>query len=181
MLLQPWTPLRFLFLDEKYEWNPAFSNKLIYGHNFSDGMMFADLLKYKDEAFKEGQKLYIGKRKQEVVIKTYRRHKVFDMLTFVDVDSINDAIAFKGDEVFIKREDLIIDGLVDEDIIGLEVYGNDKLIGIVEGIVKNKQEILLIKNNDKNHMIPFVEELVQVDLENKKIIVNMIEGLINED
>ena len=103
------------------------------------------------------------------------------MVTFVDVDSINDAIAFKGDEVFVKREDLIIDGYVDEDIIGLEAYGDNKLIGVVESIIKNKQEILLIKDDDKSHMIPFVEELVQVDLDNKRINVNMIEGLLDEN
>ena len=40
-----------LFVDKDYVWNPASSNKLIYGHNFSDGVMLSDLLKYKDEAF----------------------------------------------------------------------------------------------------------------------------------
>ena len=40
-----------LFIDSSYVWNPASSNKLIYGHNFSDGAMLSDLLKYKDDDF----------------------------------------------------------------------------------------------------------------------------------
>lgn len=159
----------------------VFIGDIVNTHGIKGELRILSDFKYKDAVFKENQKLYIGKRKQEVIIKTYRKHKIFDMVTFVDVDSINDAIAFKGDEVFIKREDLIIDGYVDEDIIGLEVYGDNKLIGVVESIIKNKQEILLIKNNDKSHMIPFVEELVQVDLGNKRININVIEGLLDEN
>lgn len=159
----------------------VFIGDIVNTHGIKGELRILSDFKYKEAVFKENQKLYIGKRKQEVIIKTYRKHKVFDMVTFVDVDSINDAIAFKGDEVFIKREDLDIDGYVDEDIIGLDVYGNDKLIGKVDSIVKNKQEILLVKNNDKTHMIPFVKQLVEVDLKNKRINVNVIEGLIDEN
>lgn len=159
----------------------VFIGDIVNTHGIKGELRILSDFKYKEAVFKENQKLYIGKRKQEVVIKTYRKHKVFDMVTFVGVDSINEAIAFKGDEVFVKREDLIIDGYVDEDIIGLEVYSDDKLVGIVEDIIKNKQEILLIKGNNKNHMVPFVEELVRVDLENKKINVKAIEGLLDEN
>ena len=159
----------------------VFIGDIVNTHGIKGELRILSDFKFKEAVFKENQKLYIGKRKQEVVIKTYRKHKVFDMVTFVDVDSINDAIAFKGDEVFVKREDLIIDGYVDEDIIGLDVYNEDKFVGVVEDIIKNKQEILLIKNNDKSHMVPFVEQLVEVDLENKKIIVKSIEGLFDEN
>jgi len=159
----------------------VFIGDIVNTHGIKGELRILSDFKFKEAVFKENQKLYIGKRKQEVVIKTYRKHKVFDMVTFVDVDSINDAIAFKGDEVFVKREDLIIDGYVDEDIIGLDVYNEDKFVGVVEDIIKNKQEILLIKNNNKTYMVPFVEQLVEVDLKNKKIVVQTIEGLFDEN
>lgn len=40
-----------LFVDKEYDWNLPSSNLLIYGHNFSDGIMLSDLLKYKDKSF----------------------------------------------------------------------------------------------------------------------------------
>lgn len=40
-----------LFLDKDYNWSIPSSNLLIYGHNNKDGIMFAELLKYKDESF----------------------------------------------------------------------------------------------------------------------------------
>lgn len=42
-----------LFLDKEYDWSIPSSNLLVYGHNFSDGVMLADLLKYKDKSFFE--------------------------------------------------------------------------------------------------------------------------------
>lgn len=40
-----------LFLDKDYNWSIPSSNLLIYGHNNKDGIMFQELLKYKDESF----------------------------------------------------------------------------------------------------------------------------------
>jgi len=159
----------------------VFLGEIVNTHGIKGELRILSDFQYKDEAFKVNNTLYIGKRKQEVVINTYRKHKVYDMVTFEGFESINDAIAFKGDEVYIKREDLNIDGYVDEDIIGLNAYDNDKLIGVVENIIKNKQQLLLIKNNDKSYMIPFVDEFVNIDLENKKVNIKVIEGLLNEN
>ena len=159
----------------------VYLGEIVNTHGIKGELRILSDFKYKDEAFKVGNKLYIGKRKQEVIINSYRRHKTFDMVTFKGFDSINDAIAFKGDDVYINRDDLHIDGYVDEDIVGLPAYSNNEVIGIVEDIIKNKQELLIIKNGEKSHMIPFVPELVNVDLENKRVNINAIEGLINEN
>lgn len=45
-----------LFLDKDFDWDKPSSNLLIYGHNFSDGLMFADLLKYRNEEFYNNHK-----------------------------------------------------------------------------------------------------------------------------
>ena len=104
------------------------------------------------------------------------------MVKFDDINDINDAIIFKGDEVYVKREDLDIDGYVDEDIIGLKVYDEDRLIGKVTNIIKNKQEILVIKNRNKNYLIPFVNEFIKsIDLDKKILNINVIEGLLDEN
>ena len=40
-----------IFVDKDYNWEKPSTNLLIYGHNNSNGQMFCDLLKYKDESF----------------------------------------------------------------------------------------------------------------------------------
>ena len=66
----------------------------------------------------------------------------------------------------------------------MEVYNQfDDLVGIVEKIGETPaNNILAVKaQNGKTHLIPFVKELVPiVDLDNKKILINQIEGLIDD-
>ncbi len=138
---------------------------------------------YKKRVFKKNFKLYIGRSKDEVVINTYRVHKEYDMLTFVDLTSIDDVIIYKGDKVYINRDDLKIKGYFNEDLIGLQVYNNDKYIGKVEYIMKNKTyNILVVTEDETKNLIPNIPEFIaNIDLENKRIDVKEIPGLINEN
>lgn len=138
---------------------------------------------YKKRVFKKNFKIYIGRSKDEVVINTYRVHKEYDMLTFEGLTSIDDVIIYKGDKVYINRDDLKIKGYFNEDLIGLSVYNNDKYIGKVEYIMKNKTYNILVVTEDENkNLIPNIPEfIINIDLENKRIDVKEIPGLINEN
>ena len=46
-----WSSSGSIFLDKDYNWEPASSNLLIYGHNMNNGTMFQNLLKYKNKNF----------------------------------------------------------------------------------------------------------------------------------
>lgn len=160
----------------------VYVGEIVNTHGIKGELRIISDFKYKEKVFINGNNLYLGKRKQRVVIDSYRKHKNYDMVKFNDINDINDAIIFKGDEVYVKREDLIIDGYVDEDIIGLKVYDEDKLIGKVTSIIKNKQEILVVKNRNKNYLIPFVNEFIKnIDLDKKILSINVIEGLLDEN
>lgn len=138
---------------------------------------------YKKRVFKKNFKIYIGRSKDKVVINTYRVHKEYDMLTFEGLTSIDDVIIYKGDKVYINRDDLKIKGYFNEDLIGLSVYNNDKYIGKVEYIMKNKTYNILVVTEDENkNLIPNIPEfIINIDLENKRIDVKEIPGLINEN
>ena len=160
----------------------VYVGEIVNTHGLKGELRIISDFKFKDKLFIEGRKLYLGKRKQEVLLKSYRKHKNYDMVTFEGINDINDAIIFKNDDVFVKRDELDIDGYVDEDIIGLDVYSDGNYIGKVNSIIKKKQEILVIENNKKNYLIPFVDEFVKnIDLDKKIISVNLIEGLIDEN
>ena len=68
-----------------------------------------------------------------------------------------------------------------DDYIGCEVYDKGEKIGVVTDIMEVPQgEILVIKkNNGKEALVPFVDEFViEIDVENNKIIIESIEGLL---
>lgn len=158
----------------------VYIGEIVNTHGIKGEVRIISNFKYKELVFKSGFNVYIGKTREKLTIATYRKHKNYDMVTFVGINDINDVLGYKGDAVYINRDDIEIDGYVNEDIIGLEVYSKDRLLGSVTSILDNgAHEIIVI---DDKHMVPFVSQFVgNIDLENKKIYINEIEGLIDEN
>ena len=157
--------------------------EIVNTHGIKGEVRLISDFKYKGQVFKQGQKIYVGKRREELKINTYRKHKNYDMLTFEGINNINDVIMYKGDSAYIDRESIEIDGYFDEDIIGLDVYDKKTKIGTVEQILKNKANDILVVQGEKNkHLIPYLDEYVEeIDLDNKRINIKVIKGLLNED
>lgn len=158
----------------------VYIGKIVNTHGIKGEVRIISDFKYKDLVFKPGFNIYVGTKREKLTIATYRTHKNYDMVTFNGINDINDVLCYKGDSVFINREDIEIDGYVNEDIIGLEVYSNDKLIGNVTSIVDNGAHEIIVINN--KHMVPFISQFIEnIDLKNKKLYINEIEGLIDEN
>lgn len=149
-------------------------------HGLKGEIRILSNFKYKKQIFKPGKKMYI--MGNELTINTYRVHKEYDMVTFEGLNIIEDVLMYKGESVYINREDFKFRGYLDEDLIGLEVYNNDKYMGKVISLLKGKKQDVLVVENGKKHMIPNVKEFVKkVDLENNRIEINYIKGLVDED
>lgn len=157
--------------------------EIVNTHGIKGEVRIISDFKYKKDVFKNNFKIYVGKEKKELLINTYRIHKIYDMVTFIGVNDINDVLDYKGLKVYINRDDLKIDGILDEDIIGLNAISNKKEIGVVTEILKSKaHDILVVEKNNKRNLIPYINEFIEkIDLENKKIFIKEIEGLLNED
>lgn len=157
--------------------------EIVNTHGIKGELRILSEFKYKGLVFKQGFRIYAGKRKEELIINTYRPHKNYDMVTFLGVDDINDAIAYKGDSVYINRDDIEVDDYFNEDIVHCKVYHNNRQIGIVDGITtSNAHDILVIKGQYKNHLVPFIDEFIEkIDIKEKRIDIKVIEGLISED
>ncbi len=135
----------------------------------------------KELIFKKGLNIYVGSNKINYVIKTYRKHKNYDMLTLEGVDNINDIIDLRGSSIYINRLDIDKNVLFKEEYIGMEVYSNS-LVGKVIDILKSvKYDILVVKGN-KKVMIPKIDQFIKkIDIENRIIYINSIKGLVDED
>ncbi len=141
----------------------------------------------KEPLLKTLKKVFIFQNNVKIAydIESVRFHKNFAIVKFKQINSINDVMAIKGLLIHIE-EDTLKSGLdTDEFLIselsGLDVYNlqNEK-IGIVSGVGENKATNLLEieKTNGLKFMIPFVKEWVPVvDIENGKIVVNMMDGI----
>lgn len=136
--------------------------------------------KYKDIVFKEGNSIYI--MNEEYIINSYRVHKMYDMLTLKDLNTIEDVLIFKGEDVYINESDYEFPGYLDTDLIGLNVFDGNVLKGKVVDLKHTDIYDLLVIEGSHIHMVPNIDKFVKnVDLENNKIEIEYIKGLDNED
>lgn len=155
---------------------------LVNTHGIKGEVRLLSDFEHKKLVFKPNFKLYIGKSKDEVAVSTYRVHKNFDMLTFIGINNINDVLKFKGEYVYALREDIKHEGYFKEDLIGMEVYVSDKLVGSVKEIMKSKAHDILVIRGNKKHMVPFISEFVDnVDTNKRIITIKAIGGLFDEN
>lgn len=155
---------------------------LVNTHGIKGEVRIISDFKYKDKIFKIGFKLYIGNKYEKKIISTYRIHKMFDMVTFKGIDNINDVIIYKGDKVYINKNDLEIDGYLDEELIGLSVIYDKKVIGQIKSIMKNKLYNILVIEGTKRILVPNMSNFIEkIELNKQKIFIKNIEGLIDED
>ncbi len=157
--------------------------EIVNTHGLKGEVRLLSDFEYKKEAFIIGKKIYVGKNKEELVIKTYRVHKEYDMFTFEGFEDINDIIIFKGEKAYMDRADISIDGYFREDVIGLIAYDKETPIGEVTYIMKSKaHDILVITDRDKKHLVPYIPEFIaSIDLAHERININVVEGLLNEN
>ena len=157
--------------------------KIVNTHGLKGEVRILSSFKYKNKVFIPNMKIYIGKDKNEEVIITYRHHKIFEMITMDGYNNIDEVLKYKGDYVFINKEDLHLDKneYLDEDIIGLDVYTDDRHLGKVVKIENhNGNEVLFVKNSDKNYLIPYNFDIIlNINLETKIINVKNIPGLFD--
>ena len=157
--------------------------KLVNTHGLKGEVRILSEFKYKNKVFIPGMKIYIGKNKVCEEINTYRHHKIFDMITMKGYNYIDEVLKYKGDYVFVNKEDIKLNDneYLDEDIIGLSVYTDNRCLGSVKKIENhNGNEILFVVNNEKKYLIPYNFDIILgIDLEKKQMLVKNIIGLFD--
>ncbi len=155
--------------------------KIVNTHGIKGEVRVLSDFEKKELVFKKEMTFYVGELKKEFKVVGYRHHKMFDMVIFDGVHSINDVLEYKGKKVYVKREDLKLlkDDYLYEDLIGFTVYDEDKEIGNVSEVWDSKGNVLLQIKYEKYYYIPLKSEYIKkIDLENHKIITSKGSELI---
>lgn len=130
---------------------------------------------YKDKIFNKDFPIYIGEFKNKEIVNSHRIHKNYDLVNFIGYSNINEVLKYKNEKIYIKREDLDLsenDYLLN-DLIGLNVYDNDKLIGVILDYEQSVNYILLKIKGEKNFYIPLIDKYIkEVNIKDKQIITN---------
>lgn len=136
--------------------------------------------------FEKGNKLYLGidekNIKQEIIIDNVRYQKNMILLSFNNIQNINDVLEYVGLNLYVDIDEVRVDGeIYYDDLIDCACFVGDEKIGVVTDVMEVPQgEILRIKlNSGKKVLVPYVDEFIEsVDIDKKEIIINPIEGLL---
>lgn len=131
--------------------------------------------------FNKGTILYVGEEKEAITINSFRLFKEMGLITFNNITNINDVLKYIGKSIYVDTDMYDDDGIYYDDLIGCNVFDKGNLIGVCVDVMEVPQgEILVIKlSNGKQGYVPFVDEFVkEIDIENKQINIESIEGLL---
>ncbi|MCJ8006242.1 ribosome maturation factor RimM [Lederbergia wuyishanensis] len=163
--------------------------KVVNTHGIKGEVRVISKTDFPEERYFPGSLLYLflPKKKEpiELIVKTHRKHKNFDLLSFENYSNINDVEQMKEGILKVTEEQLIelSEGeFYFYEIIDCTVVTEDgEEIGTVKEILTpGANDVWVVKSKDgKEYLIPYIKDVViDISVENKKIIINPIEGLL---
>ena len=136
--------------------------------------------------FKRFKTLYIQSKNnlKELQVEEVKFSKNLVLIKFKGIETIEQAEELRNYYLQAKREDIKLEkgAYFIVDLIGLEVYTEEgKLLGIIKEVLQpGANDVYVVENEVKQEiLLPVIPDVVkQVDIEGKKVIVKLLEGLI---
>ena len=111
-----------------------------------------------------------------------RVQKTCCLLKIDGIDTIDQAELLRGSTVKIYRCDVKDDSVFVSELIGMNVYNGDKLVGKITDVLDYPGNMVYVVQGDKEYMIPAVKQFIlSTDLEQNKMQVTMIEGMESDE
>ncbi len=113
-----------------------------------------------------------------------RQNGSFDFVKFKEINSTDEALKFKGFEVRAEKDysHLTKDTYYFDDLIGCTVVNeSSEALGVVSKVEEYPAQLTLrvARKNQSDFFVPFISAFIRkVDIDNKLIEINVIEGLL---
>lgn len=158
----------------------VYIGKIVNTHGIKGELRILSDFEFKDKAFKVNSEIYIDNEKH--IIKSYRRHKNYDMITIDNYNNINDVLYLLKKKVYKEKSKLHLSDkeILDSDLLTYKVIDKNKNCGIIKEIFlaspTNKIMRVLF---DKEVLIPINSPMIKkIDKKLKIVEVELIDGMI---
>lgn len=159
--------------------NKVYIGKIVSTHGIKGEIRILSDFDYKEKVFKVGNKLII--ENQDYTIKSYRKHKNYDMVTLNNYNNINDVLFLMKKEVYYLKENLNLNSneVLDEELMTFTVLTNNNKKGIIKEIFYASQTNKIIRIQlDKEILIPMNSPMIEkIDKEKKEIYIKLLDNM----
>lgn len=157
----------------------VYIGKIVGTHGIKGELRILSDFQFKDKVFRVGNRLIIDHK--DYVIKSYRRHKNFDMVTLNDYKDINEVLFLVKKKVYFLKDELLLDDsqILDEDLINYSVLTIDGKCGIIKEIfLASPNNKILRVMFDKEVLIPFNSPMIKnISKDGCSILVELVDGM----
>lgn len=159
--------------------NKVYIGKIVNTHGIKGEIRLLSDFPFKDKVFVVGNNILVDDI--EYKINSYRRHKMFDMITLDGYNNINDVLFLMKKKVNFDKDKLVLsdDEILDEDLIKFKVIDEDRNIGkITEIFMASSTNKILRVEFSHEVLIPYNSPIIKsIDKEKKEIRVSLIGGM----
>ena len=156
--------------------------KIVNTQGLQGEMRVLSVTDFAEERFKKGNTLALFDKKDQFVmnveIASHRKVKNFDIIKFKGMYHINDIEKYRDFSLKVDGE------FYYHEIIGLEVYENDVLLGRIKEILQpGANDVWVVKRKGKRDLLlPYIPPVVLgIDIEQGRVDVEIPEGLDDEN
>lgn len=131
----------------------------------------------KEKVFKVGYSILINDK--EYKLRSYRRHKNYDMVLLDDSNNINDVLFLMKQKVYIDSKYIELSAKEDFELNykEYEVITSDKQKGVVKALEEtgNNYKIIRVVVNNKEELVPYNEHfLKKIDSSKKQVEIELL-------
>ena len=119
--------------------------------------------------------------RKDYEIELGRVQKTCALLKLKGVDTVEDAQKLRGKTVLLFREDIDPEVIFAAELIGVEVYEGDTMIGTVKDVLDYPGNKVYVVKGQREYMIPAVKEFIlDTDMEANRMQVKLLEGMATD-
>ena len=119
---------------------------------------------------------------QDYAVESCRIQKTCNLLKLQGIDTMDAAQAMRGRTVEVYRCDAPEGLIFVAELVGMEVYCDDTLLGTVADVLDYPGNKVYVVKGEHAYMIPAVSQFVQnIDMESGRICVKLIEGMRTDE
>lgn len=152
--------------------------KIVSTHGIKGELRIINEFEYPEKVFFVGNKLIIDNK--EYTIRTYRHHKIYDMVTLDNYNNINEVEFLIGKKVYVKKDKIKLNDseITSSELLEYNAIIDGKKYEITEAFDAGSNNKIIRVKKEKDILVPLASPMVKkLDKKRKEVIIELIGGM----